>query len=83
MFGVSVADLKTIAKQIKGDQALALELYDTGNYDAMYLAGLVADGSQMSKRSLSTGAIRPRAKQSARTRSPGSRRKASTPASWP
>jgi 3-methyladenine DNA glycosylase AlkD len=52
MFGVSVADLKTIAKKIKGNQALALELYDTGNYDAMYLAGLVADGSQMTKKQL-------------------------------
>ena len=52
MFGVSVADLKAIAKQIKGNQALALELYDTQNYDAMYLAGLVADGSQMSKKQL-------------------------------
>jgi 3-methyladenine DNA glycosylase AlkD len=52
MFGVSVADLKTIAKKIKGDQALALELYDTGNYDAMYLAGLVADGAQMTKKQL-------------------------------
>ena len=49
MFGVSVADLKVIAKKIKGDQALALELYDTGNYDAMYLAGMVADGSRMTK----------------------------------
>jgi 3-methyladenine DNA glycosylase AlkD len=52
MFGVSVADLKTIAKQIKGNQPLALELFDTGNYDAMYLAGMVADGSQMSKKQL-------------------------------
>jgi 3-methyladenine DNA glycosylase AlkD len=49
MFGVLIADLKTIAKKIKGNQKLALELYDTGNYDAMYLAGIVADGSQMSK----------------------------------
>jgi hypothetical protein len=52
MYGVSVADLKTIAKKIKGDQQLALALFDTGNYDAMYLAGLVADGSQMSKKQL-------------------------------
>jgi 3-methyladenine DNA glycosylase AlkD len=52
MFGVSIADLKTIAKKIKGDQELALALFDTGNYDAMYLAGLVADGSQMSKKQL-------------------------------
>ena len=52
MFGVKVADLKLIAKKIKGEQALAMELFDTGNYDAMYLAGIVADGSQMSKKDL-------------------------------
>ena len=52
MFGVRIADLKTIAKTIKGDQALACELYETGNYDAMYLAGIVADGSRMSKKQL-------------------------------
>jgi 3-methyladenine DNA glycosylase AlkD len=46
MFGVSIADLKVIAKTIKGHQAVACELYETGNLDAMYLAGLVADGSQ-------------------------------------
>jgi len=48
-FGVKVGDLKKIAKQIKGDQELAYELFDTGNSDAMYLACLVADGSQMTK----------------------------------
>jgi hypothetical protein len=52
MFGVSIADLKVIAKGVRGDQSLALELFDTGNYDAMYLAGIIADGSQMSKRQL-------------------------------
>ncbi len=52
MFGVSIADLKAIAKTIKGQQALACELYETGNLDAMYLAGLVADGSQMTKKQL-------------------------------
>lgn len=51
-FGVSVADLKVIAKQIKGQQALACELYQTGNPDAQYLAGLVADGAKMSKKEL-------------------------------
>lgn len=45
MFGVSVADMKVIAKRIKGEQDLACELYQTGNSDAMYLAGMVADGS--------------------------------------
>jgi 3-methyladenine DNA glycosylase AlkD len=52
MFGVSVADLKIVAKTIKGQQALASELYATGNLDAMYLAGMVADGSQMTPKQL-------------------------------
>ncbi len=47
-FGVKVADLKKILKKIKNDQKLALELYQTGNSDAMYLAGLAADGAKMS-----------------------------------
>jgi 3-methyladenine DNA glycosylase AlkD len=56
MFGVTVADLKVIAKTIKGQQALACELYDTGNLDAMYLAGMVADGSKMTKEQLNAWA---------------------------
>jgi hypothetical protein len=52
VYGVLIADLKVIAKKIKGNQALACELYDTGTYDAMYLAGLVADGSKMTKKQL-------------------------------
>lgn len=51
-FGVSNADLKIIAKTIKGQQALALELYTTGIMDAMYLAGIIADGKKMSAREL-------------------------------
>jgi 3-methyladenine DNA glycosylase AlkD len=51
-YGVSVADLKTIAKTIKGQQALACELYETGILDAMYLAGMVADGRQMTEKEL-------------------------------
>jgi hypothetical protein len=45
--GVKVGDLKPIVKRLKGQHALALELYATGVSDAMYLAGLVADGRQM------------------------------------
>jgi 3-methyladenine DNA glycosylase AlkD len=52
MFGVKVADMKKIAKTIKGNQELAMELYATGNADAMYLAGIVADGSKMKKAEL-------------------------------
>lgn len=52
MFGVSVADLKVIAKGIKGQQQLALDLFETGSLDAMYLAGMVANGRQMTKAQL-------------------------------
>jgi 3-methyladenine DNA glycosylase AlkD len=51
-FGVSVADLKLIMKTIKGQQALAMELYATGKMEAMYLAGMVASGAKMSEEHL-------------------------------
>jgi hypothetical protein len=50
--GVKVADLKLIAKKIKGDQPLALALYATGHGDAQYLAGMVASGAAMSRAEL-------------------------------
>lgn len=51
-FGVSIGDLKKTQKRIKKDYQLALDLYDTGNYDAMYLAGLIADDARMKKQDL-------------------------------
>jgi 3-methyladenine DNA glycosylase AlkD len=51
-FGVKIGDLKKFQKQIKKDHQLALDLYDTGNYDAMYLAGLIADDARMTKSDL-------------------------------
>lgn len=51
-FGVSIGELKKIQKRIKKDYQLALDLYDTGNYDAMYLAGLIADDARMTKKNL-------------------------------
>lgn len=42
-FGVKVEFLKTIQKRVKKDYQLAKDLYDTGNADAQYLAGLIAD----------------------------------------
>jgi len=47
LYGVSMADLKVIAKTIKGQQAVACDLYESGIMDAMYLAGMVADGAQL------------------------------------
>ncbi len=51
-FGVKISDLQKIVKRIKMDYKLALDLYDTGNYDAMYLAGLIADDGKMTKKDL-------------------------------
>jgi 3-methyladenine DNA glycosylase AlkD len=50
-FGVKVGDMKGIMKalKLKKDHHLALGLYATGNSDAMYLAGLIADEKQISE----------------------------------
>ena len=52
LFGVKVSDLKVIQKKVKRDHELAMNLYATGNYDARYLAGLIADESKMSKKDI-------------------------------
>ena len=51
-FGVKIGDLKPIEKRIKRDYQLAKDLYATGNADAMYLAGLIADDAKMNKADL-------------------------------
>jgi 3-methyladenine DNA glycosylase AlkD len=51
-FGVKVADLKKILKKTKKNHELSLALYKTGNSDAMYLAGLMADENKISKKEL-------------------------------
>ena len=51
-FGVKVEELKKIQKRIKVDYQLGLDLYDTGVYDAMYLAGLIADDAKMTPKDL-------------------------------
>ena len=51
-FGVKVEDLKIIQKKIKKDYQLSIDLYATGNADAMYLAGLIADENKMTKADL-------------------------------
>ena len=48
-FGVKIEDLKTIQKKVKEDYTLSLELYNTGNSDAMYLAGLIAEPKKMTR----------------------------------
>jgi 3-methyladenine DNA glycosylase AlkD len=51
-FGVKIEELKKLQKRIKKDYQLALDLFETGNYDAQYLAGLIADDAKMTKKNL-------------------------------
>ncbi|HLX60271.1 MAG TPA: DNA alkylation repair protein [Planctomycetota bacterium] len=51
-YGVKVEYLKKILKREKKNYQLALDLFETGVYDAMYLAGLLADSAKMTKKDL-------------------------------
>ncbi|MFT6245286.1 MAG: 3-methyladenine DNA glycosylase AlkD [Salibacteraceae bacterium] len=44
--------MKPLFKKLKRNHQLALELYDTGNSDAQYLASLIAALSEFSKKEL-------------------------------
>jgi 3-methyladenine DNA glycosylase AlkD len=57
-FGVKVGDLKPLQKKLKKNHALSMELYRTGNSDAMYLAGLIADEKTISKAELQEWAVK-------------------------
>ncbi|XZE33908.1 DNA alkylation repair protein [Pirellulaceae bacterium SH501] len=50
--GVKIGDMKPIQKRLKKNYALSLALYDSGIYDAMYLAGLIAEPEKMTKQDL-------------------------------
>lgn len=47
-FGVKMGDIRTIAKKIKTNHELALELWDTGNVEARFLAALLIDPKKLS-----------------------------------
>jgi 3-methyladenine DNA glycosylase AlkD len=49
LFGVATGAMKPLAKKIKQNQPLAEQLYSTGNYDAMYFAGVIADPMAMTE----------------------------------
>lgn len=52
IFGVKIGDMKPVAKKLKGRQDLAMELFATRNGDAQYLAGMIADGREMSRKEI-------------------------------
>ncbi|MEX1256431.1 MAG: DNA alkylation repair protein [Gemmatimonadota bacterium] len=47
---MKIEELKKVQKVVKTDYQLALDLFDTGIYDAMYLAGLIADDARMTRK---------------------------------
>ncbi|MFV8291088.1 DNA alkylation repair protein [Aerococcus viridans] len=49
LFGVTTGSMKPMRKAIKIDQDLAEELYASGNYDAMYFAGVIANANAMTE----------------------------------
>jgi 3-methyladenine DNA glycosylase AlkD len=52
IYGTKIGDMKPLVKKIKKDYALSMELYNSGVYDAMYMAALIADESKMSKKDI-------------------------------
>lgn len=51
-WGVKIGDMKPIQKKIKKDYELSIQLYNSGNADAMYFAGLIADEKKITKEDL-------------------------------
>ncbi len=52
LYGVKIEELKKIQKKIKDGHELSLQLFRTGVYDAMYLAGLIAEPEKMTIKDL-------------------------------
>jgi len=52
MYGVKFGDMGKLAKEIKQDHELALELWDSGNHDARVLATMIADPDQLTAKAL-------------------------------
>lgn len=53
-FGVKTGDIRNLAKKIKTDHELALELWKTGNMDAQMLAILIMKPKELSAKQLDT-----------------------------
>ncbi len=49
LFGVATGAMKPLGKKNKYNQQLAEQLYASGNYDAMYFAGIIADPTIMTE----------------------------------
>jgi len=51
-FGVSLGDIRGLAKKIRTDHSLALALWETGNVDAQFLATLVVEPKKLSAKEM-------------------------------
>jgi 3-methyladenine DNA glycosylase AlkD len=51
-FGVSLGDIRALAKKIRTDHALALALWKTGNVDAQFLAALLVEPKKLSAKEM-------------------------------
>nr|ART36727.1 D612 [uncultured bacterium] len=51
-FGVSLGDIRKLAKKIRTDHPLALSLWETGNVDAQFLATLLIQPQKLSAKEL-------------------------------
>ena len=51
-FGVSLGDIRVLAKKIRTDHELALSLWETGNVDAQFLAALLMQPKKLSAKEL-------------------------------
>lgn len=52
LFGVKISDLKKFERKYRKNHQLSKDLFATGVYDAMYLAGLIADEKAMTPEDL-------------------------------
>ena len=51
-FGVSLGDIRVLAKKIRTDHPLALSLWETGNVDAQFLATLLIEPKKLSAKEI-------------------------------
>ena len=51
-YGVSLGDVRTLAKKIRTNHELALELWETGNADAQFLAALLIQPRKLSAKEM-------------------------------
>ncbi len=55
--GVSVPDMRAIAKQVGKDHQVALELWDSGYAEAQIVAGMIADPNQLTEEQMDSWVV--------------------------